>query len=241
MSPAAIIFDYDGVISDSEVASNECFARVLSAAGMPTSLDDMYDLYIGRNWPDTLVAMTARWGDLVPHDIRDRIIADYLATTTSPLPPVEGFLDFIEIVAHLPVAVASSNASDHIRHGLRALGVAERFGDHVYSGSEHVTRGKPFPDLYLHAADALGFAPAQILVVEDSPIGARAALASGARVFGLAAGSHHRPAFTEALRAEGVERVFDSYAEIAAHLELAPLLRREAPCSSQNLPRTVMP
>lgn len=219
----AIIFDFDGVIADSEAISNECFAHVLSATGMPTSIDDVYDLYLGLNWPDTLAVMTARWADLVPHDIHDRISAAYRAATAGRIAPIEGFLDFAGIVAHLPVAVASSSPSDYIRAGLGALGVAAQFGDHIYSGREHVTRGKPFPDLYLHAAVALRVDPARALVIEDSPIGARAALASGARVFGLAAGSHHRPSFTSALEAEGVERVFASYAEIVAYLRLAPL------------------
>lgn len=223
MTPAAIIFDYDGVICDSEAASNESFARVLSAVGMPTSIDDVYDHYLGRNWPDTLAVMTGLWGaDRIPDDLYDRIWIDYRTTTGDRTTPVNGFLDFMSSIAHLPVAVASSSTSDSIRAGLTSLGLAERFDRHVYSGREHVTRGKPHPDLYLHAAAALGHDPATLLVIEDSPIGARAALASGARVFGLAAGSHHRPSFTEALRAEGVERVFGSYAEISDLLGFAP-------------------
>lgn len=201
MTPAAIIFDFDGVIVDSEIASNQSFARVLTAAGMPTSIDEVCDLYLGRNWTDTLAAMTARWGALVPDDIHERISADYRASTAGRTTPVPGVLGFVGRVAHLPMAVASSSASDYIRAGLSALGIAHHFGDHVYSGREHVARGKPFPDLYLHAA---------------------AALAAGARVFGLAAGRHARPSLSAALAAEGVERVFASYADMAAHLALAP-------------------
>jgi HAD superfamily hydrolase (TIGR01509 family) len=222
MTPAAIIFDFDGVIVDSEIASNQSFARVLTAAGMPTSIDEVCDLYLGRNWTDTLAAMTARWGALVPDDIHERISADYRASTAGRTTPVPGVLGFVGRVAHLPMAVASSSASDYIRAGLSALGIAHHFGDHVYSGREHVARGKPFPDLYLHAAAALGVDPSGALVVEDSPIGARAALAAGARVFGLAAGRHARPSLSAVLAAEGVERVFASYADMAAHLALAP-------------------
>jgi HAD superfamily hydrolase (TIGR01509 family) len=220
MNHAAIIFDFDGVIVDSEVASNAAFTRVLTAAGMPTSMDDVYEFYLGRNWPDTLAALTSRWGALVPDDIQDRIAADYRAATAGQTRAVAGVLDFLASVAHLPVAVASSSASDHIHAGLGALGLADRFGQHVYSGREHVTRGKPFPDLYLHAAQALGIEPARAIVIEDSPIGARAALAAGARVFGLAAAGHCRPSLTAQLEAEGVERVFAGYGEIAEILGL---------------------
>jgi HAD superfamily hydrolase (TIGR01509 family) len=93
----------------------------------------------------------------------------------------------------------------------------------VYSGREHVARGKPFPDLYLHAAAALGVPIEQTLVIEDSPVGARAGIAAGARVLGLAAASHCRPSLKVGLEAEGVERVFGSYAELALYLKLPPL------------------
>ena len=221
--PAAIIFDYDGVIADSEVVSNQCIARVLSAAGMPTTVEEAYALYMGRNRADTMAAMRARWGALVPADMDARITAEYRAMSAGPMTPVAGVTDFLARAAHLPCAVASSSASGHIRMRLGQIGLADRFGAHIYSGREHVARGKPHPDLYLHAAAALGVDPGRALVIEDSPIGARAGLAAGARVFGLAAASHCRPRLTAALHAEGVERVFASYAEMAAFLALAPL------------------
>ena len=91
----------------------------------------------------------------------------------------------------------------HLDH----LGLAEAFGDHIYSGREHVERGKPAPDLYLHAArQTRRRRSTDCVILEDSRVGATGALASGARVIGLAAGSHCLDGHAEMLRALGVER-----------------------------------
>ncbi len=125
---------------------------------------------------------------------------------------------FLDTIRHLPVAIGSSSYTDYIHRHLANFGLEDRFGVHVYSGREHVTRGKPHPDIYLHAAARLGIHPSEVVIIEDLPVGARAAVASGARVIGFVGGSHARPALADALLAEGVETVLASYDEIAVHL-----------------------
>ena len=77
----------------------------------------------------------------------------------------------------------------------------------IFSGREHVARGKPAPDLYLHAAAALGVPIERIAIIEDLPVGATGAVASGATVIGLTAGLHCGPDHGERLRALGVHHV----------------------------------
>jgi beta-phosphoglucomutase-like phosphatase (HAD superfamily) len=89
------------------------------------------------------------------------------------------------------------------------------FGDHVYSGREHVERGKPAPDLYLHAARQLGVEIGRAVIIEDSKIGAMGALASGATVIGLAAGRHCFDGHADMLRSVGVEQIAHSFDEVA--------------------------
>jgi beta-phosphoglucomutase-like phosphatase (HAD superfamily) len=88
----------------------------------------------------------------------------------------------------------------------------------LFSGREHVARGKPAPDLYLHAADALGVPIGRIAIIEDSPIGVQGAVASGAEVIGLVAGRHCLPGHAEKLRALGVHHIATSFDEVAAIL-----------------------
>jgi beta-phosphoglucomutase-like phosphatase (HAD superfamily) len=98
---------------------------------------------------------------------------------------------------------------------LAHLGLSEAFGPHIYSGREHVNRGKPAPDLYLHAARELGIDIVRTVVIEDSKVGATGAVASGATVIGLAAGRHCFDGHADMLRSVGVEKIAHSFDELA--------------------------
>ena len=92
----------------------------------------------------------------------------------------------------------------------------------IFSGREHVARGKPAPDLYLHAAAALGIDIARTVIIEDSPVGVEGAVASGAEVIGLCAGRHCLPGHADRLRELGVRRIARDFEEVRA-LVLPPL------------------
>ena len=218
MKPAAILFDFDGVIADSEVVTAGVFSRFLTSIGLACTAEEVHQRYFGLNRQDQLASMAATWGDRVPGDIAAQIATHVDATLDAPFAPIQGLGDFLNLTAHLPRAIASSNASAHIRGQLRHFGMAAHFGDHVYSGREHVTRGKPHPDLYLHAAAALGVQPVDALVIEDSPVGVAAGVAAGAQVIGLCAGSHCPPDHGARLLAAGAHQVFGSYVEVAEAL-----------------------
>ncbi|NED83963.1 HAD-IA family hydrolase, partial [Streptomyces sp. SID11233] len=95
------------------------------------------------------------------------------------LTPVDGVVEALDALT-LPVCVASSGTHDKLRHTLGRTGLYERFAGRVHSASE-VARGKPAPDLFLHAARRMGVSPASCAVVEDSAPGIRAARAAGMR------------------------------------------------------------
>jgi HAD superfamily hydrolase (TIGR01509 family) len=218
MRPAAILFDFDGVIADSEAVSSLVFAEALTAAGLPTTREEAADHYTGLHRDDTLRVIEALWGERAPADIAERIARHADMVFARGIDPVPGALDFIAGLGALPVAIGSSSTTAYLNGLIAAYGLTARFGPHVYSGREHVTRGKPHPDIYLHAAAALGADPRDCLIVEDSPVGARAAVASGATVVGLCAGGHCRPGHGERLRAVGVHHVAADYAKIKALL-----------------------
>ncbi len=214
-SPDALIFDFDGVIVDSEWIANEVLAEVLTANGMPTSVDDSYDWYMGRQWADNVLAIEERWGT-PPVDLRDQVRAIGRARMDAELSTVSGVIAFIEDLGALPRAIASSSQLEWITSRLDRFELAHHFGEHVFSAAVHVARGKPHPDIYLHAAEVLGAAPQRALVVEDSPIGVAAGVAAGMTVVGLCAGSHIRPGHAELLRDAGAREVVTSYDELRA-------------------------
>ncbi|MEX2631300.1 MAG: HAD-IA family hydrolase [Tistlia sp.] len=114
--------------------------------------------------------------------------------------------------------VASSSRPGRLALGLIETGLYELFYPHVFS-SVLVARGKPAPDLFLHAAGQLGAEPARCLVLEDSRPGIAAARAAGMRVLGFDGGGHCGGGHGEALRQAGAEAVVSRFAELPGAID----------------------
>lgn len=209
----AIIFDFDGVIVDSEVVVNRALAETLTAYGLPTTLEEAIDGFTGHSTEATNRAIEARWGRPIPDDFRTRV-GEAVWRAEAELVAVAGASDFIAALPPVPRAVASSSSMRWITGHLDRLGLAPHFNGHVYSGREHVARTKPAPDIYLHAARAIMADPARTIVLEDSPTGVCAAVAAGMTVIGLTAGKHCRPGLETRLREAGAHHVVARYEDV---------------------------
>ena len=217
----AIIFDFDGVVLESEFEGNQMLAELLTKIGHPTSIAEAVEHYNGLAGQAFIDAVEARIGQTLPPEfhegaraLRDRSLREGIAA-------VAGAVEFVRALPReLPKAVASSSSTRWVRTHLAHLALNHAFEPHIYSGREHVTRGKPAPDLYLHAAKALGVEIANTAIIEDSKVGAIGALASGATVIGLAAGRHCFDGHAGMLRAVGVRQVAQSFEELAGVLGL---------------------
>lgn len=213
----AILFDFDGVLLESEAAGNRQIAEFLTAAGHPTTPEDSMTHFMGLAGGDFLAAVERWIGRAIPEGFHEARAEEDRRAVAEGLEAVAGAIAFIEALpSALPRAIVSSSSTRWIDAHLRHLGVREAFGDHLFSGREHVARGKPAPDLYLHAAQAIGADIARSVILEDSPVGVTGALASGAHVIGLVAGSHCPPDHAERLRALGVREIARSFDEVAA-------------------------
>jgi HAD superfamily hydrolase (TIGR01509 family) len=213
LSFAAVIFDFDGVIVDSEILANSVLAEALTELGHPTSTEQAVDRYIGLHWADTRAAIEREIGRPLPGDFKQRTSAAFqlrLAEVTA----VAGVAEFLDSLQSVTKAVASSSPTRWLRGSLERFGLDHHFGDRLFSAAEHVERGKPHPDIYLHAARALGVEPAEALVIEDTPAGVVAARSAGMRVVGLCAGLHCGAKYGERLAAAGASPVVDSYAQV---------------------------
>src|SRR2546422_3967944 len=122
--------------------------------------------------------LPANWEEPFQHLYREAFEAE--------LKPVPGILEALEGILS-PTCVASSGTHERIRYTLGLTGLYTRFVGRIFSASE-VARGKPAPDIFLHAADRMGIDPAACAVVEDSRYGVEAARAAGMLVFGFAGG-----------------------------------------------------
>ncbi|HUQ13928.1 MAG TPA: HAD family phosphatase [Novosphingobium sp.] len=211
----AVVFDFDGVIADSEVHANQALAESLSEIGLATTYDDCLRDYCGHNWQETQRRIELRLGGPLPADFRETHREHGRVLFGEGLAAVPGAADFLDRLADRPRAVASSSRREYLDWALGRLGLAHHFGEHLYS-ADGLARGKPHPDIYLTAAHGLGVSPERCLAIEDSPVGAQAAVAAGMTVVGLVAASHiaDRARHAEQLRSVGVHTIAYAFEEI---------------------------
>lgn len=211
----ALIFDFDGVIADSEVRANQCLAESLTAIGLPTSYEESLRDYCGFNWQESEKRIVAKLGRPLPLDFREQHRARALVKFADGFEAVKGAPEFLAALGDLPRAIASSSNADYIAMALTKFGLREIFGDHIYSADGWV-KGKPHPDIYWAAAKGLAISPAECLAFEDSPAGATAAVAAGMTVVGFCGGGHILDADVHAkkLLDVGVHHVVHDYESV---------------------------
>ncbi len=215
----AMIFDFDGVLLESEYAGNRQIAEFLTAIGHPTTPEQSMELFMGLSGGAFLAAIAAWIGRPLPEDFHAARAQEDARVLAQGMEAVVGAAAFIEALPpDLPRAIASSSSTEWIRRHLDHLRLRSHFEPNIFSGHEHVARGKPAPDIYLHAAEALGVDILRTLIIEDSPVGVIAAVASGAEVVGLCAGRHCGIGHADRLKSLGAHHIARSFDEVAALL-----------------------
>ncbi len=213
----AVIFDCDGVLIDSETIAHEVEMRAVRGLGLDFDaeicrrkfqglavkswrkfLDEDHRAQLGRPLPDLFI-------ENLCNEISGRILSD--------IRPIDGAVGAVRAFARAK-GVASSSPRHELIGKIAGLGLADDFGDHVYSGDD-VEHGKPAPDLFLLAASQLGIEPGRCLVIEDSGHGVAAGMAAGMTVWGFVGGPHCSPDQGRHLEQKGARRIFSRMDEIA--------------------------
>lgn len=218
--PDLVIFDCDGVLVDSEVLSCGTLATLMSVQGVLTTPQEALTRFLGRSTAAIAEDFTARTGRPLPADFLPTfrmLVAERMRCELTAIPGVAQVLADLT-AAGVPFCLASSSERERIDLALTVTGLAPYFEGRVFNAAM-VARGKPAPDLFLHAAAALGADPARCLVIEDSPAGVEAGLAAGMAVWGFIGGGHYpdKAAAAEMLAGAGVDRVLTSMAEFGAN------------------------
>jgi HAD superfamily hydrolase (TIGR01509 family) len=208
-----VLFDNDGVLVDSEPISNRLLAGYLTELGHETSYEDSIRDYMGSAMHRIHDLILERTGQRLPEEFDDEFHARVFAAFERDLKPVPGVPDVLRQLSEegVPFCVASSGSHERIRVGHRKTGLDRWFDDARVFSSQDVGRGKPAPDLFLHAARSMGVAPDRCAVVEDSPLGVQAGVAAGMDVFGFTA-------MTPAEKLVGAKALFSTMGELRALL-----------------------
>ncbi|WP_267357985.1 MULTISPECIES: HAD family hydrolase [unclassified Methylobacterium] len=215
LSLGLVIFDCDGVLVDSEPLSLACLTAGLNRIGVPIDLATVRARFTGTSMPSIMAHIARDYGVTAPEGFVDAVKAETLALFDSELRAMRGVAGAVAALG-LPRCVASSSDPVRLRHSLTLTGLLPLFGAHVFSSAQ-VPRGKPFPDLFLFAADRMEVPPEACLVIEDSVPGVTAARSAGMRVAGFTGGGHwvHDPAGADLVQA-GATRIFSDFSDLAA-------------------------
>ncbi len=214
-----VIFDFDGVVADSELVSLSTLHAALKDFGIEMSAETLRGLFLGRSL-ETIVSYMQEHGT-GDHETFGQAwetrLFDGFRAGLRPIPLIDKLLDNLT-ANQMRYCVASSGTFERIGVALTAMGLTERFGQ-IYS-AQQVAQGKPAPDLFLYAAEQIGVPPANCLVIEDSPFGVAAAKAANMRCLGFVGGSHLSDisaAHASLLKAEGADLILNGFQELVEH------------------------
>ena len=205
ISPRLVIFDCDGVLVDSESLTIPAMSRLLAHYGLRLQHEELRAHFSGVTTSQVKDIVWTRWGVSLPDDFTDLLEHAERVAVEEGLLPVPGVPGVVRTLVGSGIAtcVASNGSPDAVAQRLKLTGLYPWFEGRLFSAST-VARGKPYPDLFLHAAETLGYPPSDCVVVEDSVPGVRAGLAAEMSVLMYMAESNS--AMADAL---GVERFSD--------------------------------
>ena len=211
-----MIFDCDGVLVDSERLAIKLEVQLLAELGWELTEAEIVERFVGISDGAMQQAIVEHTGRPLPDGWEASVTPRYRDAFEAELVAVPGVVDVLDRLeaAGLKTCVASSGTHERMAFTLGLTGLDQRFAGRIFSATE-VERGKPAPDLFVHAAARMGVAPPDCVVIEDSRPGVDAALAAGMRVIAYAGGVTPPSRLTQ----PGVEIILDM-AEVPALLGL---------------------
>jgi beta-phosphoglucomutase len=176
----AVVFDFNGTLSDDEPVLARVYQELFAELGHPLTVDEYYEQLAGH----TDEEMFIRWLGRSSNELIRERVRRYNALVSDGSTVDDDVRAAVKwAAARMPVAVVSAALRDEIEPVLDSSGIRDLFA--VVLSQDDVARGKPDPQPYLLAAERLGVAPEEMLVFEDTDVGVASAKAAGARVVGL--------------------------------------------------------
>lgn len=184
-----LIFDCDGVIIDSTILHTEAEAECFQKLGITLTQRQLKERFAGVSDADVFRALETETGIKIPADMRSRLDQEKRVLFGRKLKVMPGLQDILEDIRNIPSCVASGSSVNMLSYTLTLTNLVSFFGPRIFS-ADMVSRGKPFPDLFLYAAARMGVRPEDCIIIEDSRAGVQAGKAAGSKVIGFFGGSH---------------------------------------------------
>ncbi len=214
--PDLVIFDFDGVIVDSEIIAAAVEAELLADAGVEITAADITERYSGLTFKDILLAVEREHGVPLSASLLDRCHGEVDRRLQASVRAIEGAEQAVRAFGDRACVASNSNPS-RIAMMLKTARLTDLFAGRIFSAFDSADiRPKPAPDVFLRAASAMGTEPAHAVVIEDSVHGVTAAHAAGMRVIGFTGGAHTWLGHADMLTEAGAETVVRRHADVPA-------------------------
>ncbi|WP_152286127.1 HAD family hydrolase [Flavicella marina] len=184
MKYKCVIFDCDGVLVDTEHISIGTLVSMGNELGAALDFEFAMVHFLGKSLEYCFRYIEARCTKPFPNDFEKQYRAVSFEKFKNELQPIEGIKELIEKL-NVPFCVASNGPLNKMKLNLQTVGLDSAFGTNMFSAYD-INKFKPDPALFLYAAETLGFTPEECVVIEDSDVGVKAAIAGGFDVFGFA-------------------------------------------------------
>ena len=214
-----LIFDCDGVLVDSEIIAARVDTEILRELDYETTPEELSQRFAGFTTERIFRTVGEELGRAIPDEMIRRAQRDTDQRLEEEVEPIAGVHDVLDNLDD-PRCICSNSRPERLEVSLARAGLWDRFRPYVFSAAAlGEGRGKPAPDIFLHAAAEFGVAPAEALVIEDSVPGITGSVAAGMRVIGFTGASHSWPGHGEALMEAGALTVIRRMADLPRTIE----------------------
>ena len=208
-----IIFDFDGVLVDSETMGCQIWSDVFAKHGMTVPARDIMEKYTGKTGTLICSLVEEEYGYHIPDGFLDEVNETTESIMIRELKTIPGVLETLPMLS-IPMCIASGSRPKRLNMCLDATGLRPWFPDETVFSSHFVKNGKPAPDLFFYAAERMKVQPDKCVVIEDSTSGIIGAEAAGMHVYGFIGGSHCTPERGRQLTQSGAELLFDDFTKL---------------------------
>ena len=208
-----IIFDFDGVLVDSETMGCQIWSDVFKKHGMNVSAKDIMEKYTGKTGTLICSLVEQEYGYHIPDGFLDEVNETTESIMAKELKTVSGVMETLPLLP-IQMCIASGSRPKRLNLCLNVTGLRKFFPDDTTFSSHFVKNGKPAPDLFFYAAEKMQVDPQKCLVVEDSASGIIGAKTAGMKAFGFLGASHCTPERAKALKDNGADLLFDDFTKL---------------------------